>query len=126
MLTALSGWKATQLERDDDLLAFLPQEHPKIVEFQEMAEAFGNTQLVLIGLQHPEMVTDASFRGRLDTLSKNLKMLPGVLDVVGLTTITDFTVNELTGTLELRLLLDERRFRLTKRCWTIFSRVNTW
>ena len=43
LLTALSGWKATQLERDDDLLAFLPQEHPKIVEFQEMAEAFGNT-----------------------------------------------------------------------------------
>ena len=37
-------------------------------------------------------------------------MLSGVLDVVGLTTITDFTVNELTGTLELRLLLDERRF----------------
>ena len=114
LLTALSGWKATQLERDDDLLAFLPQEHPKIVEFQEMAEAFGNTQLVLIGLQHPEMVTDASFRGRLDTLSKNLKMLPGVLDVVGLTTITDFTVNELTGTLELRLLLDERRFSSDK------------
>ena len=59
LLTALSGWKATELQRDDDLLAFLPQEHPKIVEFQEMAEAFGNTQLVLIGLEHPEMVTEA-------------------------------------------------------------------
>ena len=35
LLTALSGWKATELQRDDDLLAFLPQEHPKIVEFQE-------------------------------------------------------------------------------------------
>jgi len=110
LVIAVAGWKALGLERDDDLLAFLPETHPKIVEFREMASTFGNTQLVLIGLQHPERVTDKSFRDRLDDLSKSLKMVPGVHDVVGLTTITDFTVNDLTGALELRLLLDERQF----------------
>ena len=109
-LTVIGGWQAFNLERDDDLLAFLPQSHPKIVEFREMASTFGNTQLVLIGLSHPEMVTEKNFRARLDSLSRNLKMLDGVHDVVGLTTITDFTVNEFTGALELRLLLDEQKF----------------
>jgi len=110
IVTAAAGWKALGLERDDDLLAFLPETHPKIVEFREMASTFGNTQLVLIGLQNPQGITDKPFRDRLDKLSKSLKMIPGVHDVVGLTTITDFTVNDLTGSLELRLLLDERRF----------------
>ena len=73
LLTALSGWKATQLERDDDLLAFLPQEHPRLSSSRKWRKLSAILKLVLIGLQHPEMVTDASFRGRLDALSKNLK-----------------------------------------------------
>ena len=116
VVIAVAGWKASGLERDDDLLAFLPETHPKIVEFREMASTFGNTQLVLIGLQHPQRVTDKSFRGRLDGYPKSLKAVPGVHDVVSLTTITDFTVNDFTGALGYASFWMNDSSLLTRQC----------
>ena len=111
LVTLVGGWKALSLEREDNLLAFLPEDHPKIIEFRDIAESYGNTQIIFIGLQHSEGVTAKPFRKRMDALAKSLKLLDPIHDVVGLTTITDFTANPLTGALELRLLMDDRHIQ---------------
>lgn len=39
------------LREDDDVLAFLPPEHPDVVAFHEVADRFGMLELVLVGLE---------------------------------------------------------------------------
>jgi predicted RND superfamily exporter protein len=38
------------IENDDDVLAFLPPDHPEVQNFQQVAERFGMTEVALIGL----------------------------------------------------------------------------
>jgi predicted RND superfamily exporter protein len=57
LLVAVSAWLApgvAQLRHDDDVLAFLPPEHPDVVTFRAIAERFGMLEVALIGLEPPD------------------------------------------------------------------------
>jgi predicted RND superfamily exporter protein len=50
---ALCAWLipgVRNIENDDDVLAFLPPDHPEVVNFQQVADRFGMTEVALIGL----------------------------------------------------------------------------
>lgn len=40
----------TQIQNDDDVLAFLPPDHPEVVNFHEVADRFGMMEVALVGL----------------------------------------------------------------------------
>lgn len=57
MFVAVCAWLlpgVSELREDDDVLAFLPQEDPDVVGFNEVAARFGMLELVLVGLEVPE------------------------------------------------------------------------
>ena len=50
---ALCAWLipgVASIQNDDDVLAFLPPDHPEVINFQEVAERFGMTEVALVGL----------------------------------------------------------------------------
>ena len=54
LFAALCVWLVPgvqQLQHDDDVLAFLPPEHPDVIAFNEVADRFGMLQVALVGLR---------------------------------------------------------------------------
>ncbi|MEM6995791.1 MAG: MMPL family transporter [Myxococcota bacterium] len=90
LFAALCAWLvpgAKQLQHDDDVLAFLPPEHPDVVTFRAVAERFGMLEVALVGvlpeagtegLLHPEPI--AALRG----LHTKLTEIEGVRLVLSL------------------------------------------
>jgi predicted RND superfamily exporter protein len=53
MFLAVCAWLipgVRNIKNDDDVLAFLPPDHPEVQNFQQVAERFGMTEVALIGL----------------------------------------------------------------------------
>jgi uncharacterized protein len=53
VFVALCAWLipgVDNIKNDDDVLAFLPPDHPEVENFQQVAERFGMTEVALIGL----------------------------------------------------------------------------
>jgi predicted RND superfamily exporter protein len=48
--TAFLGARATRVERDDDLLAFLPRTSPDIQVFYDVNRRFGGLDVALVGI----------------------------------------------------------------------------
>ena len=82
VFAAICGWLipgVADIENDDDVLAFLPPDHPDIVAFHEVAERFGILEVALVGLRSeggdvlaPETVDE------IRTLSKRISEIEGV------------------------------------------------
>ncbi|PRQ02948.1 MMPL family protein [Enhygromyxa salina] len=53
VFVALCAWLipgVTNIQNDDDVLAFLPPDHPEVINFKQVAERFGMTEVALVGL----------------------------------------------------------------------------
>src|ERR1043165_2714844 len=67
-----------QLRHDDDVLAFLPPEHPDVVAFREVADRFGMLEVALVGLQSDDTLLTSARTEQVRTLATRLRELPGV------------------------------------------------
>lgn len=68
------------IQNDDDVLAFLPPDHPEVINFHEVADKFGMMEIGLIGLA-PEGEGDMLTPDRVETvraLGQRLGEMPGV------------------------------------------------
>ena len=53
VFVALCAWLipgVTNIQNDDDVLAFLPPDHPEVINFNEVADRFGMTEVALVGV----------------------------------------------------------------------------
>lgn len=97
-LVALCAWilpGALSVKEDDDVLAFLPGDHPDVVGFREIADRFGVLSIGLVGLRPSE--GDMLSVARVDEvreLSRVLGELPGVRMVLSFTDLPDPRVTE--------------------------------
>lgn len=89
ILGVVTAGLASKVEQDDDMLAFLPRTDPDIRAFYEINEAFGSTEVCLVGLTVPD-VLDPAFLGPLQELTRDLRETPGVDHVLTLTNVADF------------------------------------
>ena len=81
LFVALCAWLipgVAALENDDDVLAFLPPEHPEVVNFNEVAERFGMTEVALVGLDPGGTMLTAQRVAELRELTVAIKELPEV------------------------------------------------
>lgn len=94
LLVALCAWilpGAANIREDDDVLAFLPPDHPDVIAFREVADRFGVLEIGLVGLRKPDGGELLSL-ARVDevrTLSRKLGELPGVRMVLSFTNLPD-------------------------------------
>ncbi len=89
LLVAVSAWLipgVQQLQHDDDVLAFLPPEHPDVVTFREVADKFGMLEVALVGLEPPEgdNLFDPARIEQMRAIGKQIEIAPGVLLVLSL------------------------------------------
>jgi len=88
--TALLAFRAAHVERDDDLMAFLPRSNPDIKVFYEVNRLFGGLDVALVGIAAddplaPELLV------KLRRATKQLNETPGVDYAMSLTNFEDFT-----------------------------------
>lgn len=67
-----------QLRHDDDVLAFLPPEHPDVITFREVADRFGMLEVALVGLRSDDTLLTPARTEQVRTLAKRLGELSGV------------------------------------------------
>lgn len=97
-LVALCAWilpGVGQVQEDDDVLAFLPPDHPEVLAFREIAARFGVLEIALVGIHKPD--GDLLSVERVDEvreLSRVLGDLPGVRMVLSFTDLPDPQVTE--------------------------------
>lgn len=98
LFAALCAWLIpglTNIQNDDDVLAFLPPDHPEVINFQEVADRFGMTEVALVGLAddggsmlHPTRVA------QIRQLSIKIKELPGVKTALSFADLPNPVVTE--------------------------------
>ncbi len=83
-----------QLRHDDDVLAFLPPEHPDVVAFREIADRFGMLEVGLVGLRTSDgsdMLTAARSH-EVREVARRVSELPGVRLVLSYPDLPDLQV----------------------------------
>jgi len=81
LLLAVCAWLIPgvgKLQHDDDVLAFLPPEHPDVVAFREVADRFGMLEVALVGLQSGEPLLTPERTEKIRTLATKLNEVVGV------------------------------------------------
>ncbi len=68
----------SQLQHDDDVLAFLPPEDPDVLAFRAVADRFGMLEVGLVGLRSDEPLLAPARTEQVRTLATRLSEVPGV------------------------------------------------
>jgi uncharacterized protein len=97
---------ARRVEREDDLLAFLPKDNPEVKLFYDINKRFGGLDVALVGIQSQDPF-DPGFLSRLRRVTKELKNTPGLDHVLSLTNLSDFTPDTQKGGIVNSTLVDE-------------------
>jgi hypothetical protein len=87
--TLFLGARATHVERDDDLLAFLPRSNPDIQVFQDVNRRFGGLGVALVGIAADDVLAPA-FLTDLRKVTKQLNEIKGVDYAFSLANVDDF------------------------------------
>ena len=90
LVTLFLGARATRVERDDDLLAFLPKSNPDIQIFQDVNKRFGGLGVALVGIAAEDALAP-EFLGKLKQVTKQLNETKGVDYAFSLANVDDFT-----------------------------------
>lgn len=90
VLALVSVLAARQVEHEDDILAFLPQDNEEVRVFSDINKRFGGLDLALVGIQARDVVT-RDFLERLRQVTRELKETKGLDHVLSLANIVDFT-----------------------------------
>jgi predicted RND superfamily exporter protein len=131
---AVAGWLSLGVEQDDDVLAFLPRSNPDIVAFYEINEAFGSTDVALVGVApRGGSVFDANFLGRLDQATQDLREVEGIDHVLSLSNVADFESNPSGGIVQGNLVpspvegtdLDALRTKVMSRAHVVGNLVSS-
>ena len=81
-LTALMGWKASQVELSQELARILPQTDPDYVDYEGFKARYGEDGNVMaVGVETPRMYSLAFFNDWYD-LNQRIRRIEGVKDVV--------------------------------------------
>jgi predicted RND superfamily exporter protein len=98
LFVALCAWLipgVTQIENDDDVLAFLPPDHPEVINFNAVAARFGMMEVALIGLEDeggslllPQRIAQVR------KLTLQVKELPGVKTALSFTDLPNPVVTQ--------------------------------
>lgn len=88
-ITAFLGVRAARVERDDDLLAFLPKSNADIQVFQDVNKRFGGLGVALVGLAADDALAP-DFLLKLQQVTKKLNQTKGIDYAFSLANVDDF------------------------------------
>ena len=86
--TAFLASALPQLEADDDVMQFLPQEDPELVLFNKVNERFGGLDVAIVGLEAETLFTVERL-AKVRELTREIAAVDGVFDVMSFTEVPD-------------------------------------
>jgi uncharacterized protein len=95
-LSLASLFFASRVERDDDVLAFLPRQNPEVGIFYDVSERFGSLDVALVGITADDVLAP-DFLKRLAALTKRLNETNGIGYAMTLANVEDFTTDAQRG-----------------------------
>jgi hypothetical protein len=90
LATVFFATRAPLVERDDDLLAFLPRSNPDIKVFYDVNRRFGGLDVALVGITTGDALAP-EFLAKLRTATRHLNEVKGVDYAFSLANVDDFT-----------------------------------
>lgn len=100
------GVLSLDVEKDDDVLKFLPRTNPDIQAFYEINDAFGSTEVAIVGIRTSD-VFNADFLTHLRELTLAVKNTQGVDHVLTLTNVADFVKDPVQGGIVAGTLIED-------------------
>lgn len=89
ILSIASLYFASRVDRDDDVLAFLPRQNPEVGIFYDVSKRFGSLDVALVGIEADDVLTP-DFLQRLKNVTKKLNETDGIGHTMSLANIEDF------------------------------------
>lgn len=86
LLTAFMGWKASKMELSYEFAKILPENDPTFIDYQTFKKQFGEDgNVMVIGFEDKHFFTLSKFNEWYH-LSKTIKIIPGIKEVISLPT----------------------------------------
>ncbi|MBW2148503.1 MAG: RND family transporter [Deltaproteobacteria bacterium] len=92
-LCALGGWKAKDLQVESDILKYLPEDDPLVMEFDRVGEKFGGNYLAMVAIETDDVFTHETL-SRIREMTREFEKVDGLSDVTSITNILDFKKTE--------------------------------
>lgn len=89
MLSIAAIFYASRVDRDDDVLAFLPRQNPEVGIFYDVSKRFGSLDIALVGIESDDVLAP-DFLKRLRTVTKKLNETEGLGHTMSLANVEDF------------------------------------
>lgn len=96
LLSLASLFFASRVDRDDDVLSFLPRENPEVGVFYDVSKRFGSLDIALVGISTEDALAP-EFLTRLQGLTKRLNETDGIGYAMTLTNVDDFVADPQKG-----------------------------
>lgn len=87
-ITAASACFIFDLQADDDVMQFLPQNDPDVVLFRRVNARFGGLDVAIVGLEAPDLFTAEKLHA-VRNLTREIEAIDGVFDVLSFTEVPD-------------------------------------
>jgi uncharacterized protein len=96
---------ANEVEHDDDLLAFLPEDNADVALFQEINTRFGGLDVALVGIDAPDLFT-TGFLTKLQATTEALDDLEFISHAMSIANLEDVSPDPEAGGIQMAALVD--------------------
>lgn len=111
LITVISLYFLKDLQVNNDMLSFLPQDDPAVILFNEISGEFRGTSLAIIALKTADVFNYRTLRRTRDLTAK-FEGLDGITNVMSLTNIID--IRKIEGGIEVGRLIEEDKIPQSK------------
>ncbi|WP_245579435.1 efflux RND transporter permease subunit [Halonatronum saccharophilum] len=105
LVTIFFAYYASQVEINTDIKDMFPEDHPTINTFEDVGDAYGGSEFVVLILEHEEHVLNIETLERIDYLTNQFEDLQGVNKVRSITNIDE--IRGMDFTIEVGEFIDE-------------------
>jgi hypothetical protein len=95
-VAGVAAFAAQRVERNDDVLEFLPEDNPEVAAFQEISATFGGLRVAIVGIATSDPF-DGAFLQRLRALTRTLADDPSLSTALSLATVDAFDLDPKKG-----------------------------
>ncbi len=106
VLAAFAASQAAKVQRDDNVLAFLPKDNIAVTTFDRINNMFGGLNVAIVGIAVEDPL-DPEFFGKLKTLTQTLDAQPTIAKALSLSNMEDFVKDPVKGGVETNYLVTE-------------------
>lgn len=104
LITAIMAFQLKNLEINSDILSYLPQSDPHVIQFNEVGDKFGGNSLAMIALETDD-VFNFNTINRINIITQKFKDMPEISFVTSLTDVID--IKKIEGGVEIGKLIDD-------------------